>query len=381
MMEESLSFRTPKNGKISVLSYQLSRKNLSKEQLLFSAIGDEVFFQLKEGDKLERGKLLNVSKEKSNSVAVVESDNKCFLIPTDRCLAIGEKALSDNNENALRLFFESSDLKSTDVEISYLTSNIHWKHVCIVDVFEKLDRVDIFSEVFLKNNTDSDLENVNITFNSALPVFSPSNYEDNPQKSSQNSATSQRIHNLSVKKNSSSMCMLRSIKEQKPRREYILKISTKMLNSEIPREVSVGNLLIIENAEKLGINTNSYDSELFVFHRMNKEQFFLGKHKLSSFTKDNAFVFEIGTTGDITAQVQQTDFRKLSEKQSEYGVRVSLQSNRSVESNVTIVMDTNLVWAITKKNFELQKDNKPSWRINLKPNESKELHFRIRITN
>ncbi|MDR1982485.1 MAG: hypothetical protein LBQ08_01650 [Holosporaceae bacterium] len=381
VIEESLSFRTPKNGKISVFNYQFSKKDLSREQLLLSAVGDEVFFQSSESNKLEKGRLLNISREKDGSLAIIESDHKCFLVPINQCLAVGEKALNSSDRDSLHLFFESPDSKKIDIEISYLTANIHWKHVFIVDVFEKLDRVDIFSKAFLKNDTDCDLENINITFNSFFPALSSSDCKDGVLKPLKNSSAGKYVRNLSVKRNSSSVCMLRSVKEQKPKLEYLVKISTKILNSDLLKEVPVGNLLIIENVEKLGIDVDFHDSELFVFHRINNEQFFSGKYSLSSFTKDNAFIFEIGTTNDITAQVQQTDFRKLSEKQSEYGVRVNIQNNKSTESNVMIVMDTDLMWAVTKKNFELQKDNKPSWRINLKPNESKELHFRIRMSN
>ncbi|MDR2157693.1 MAG: hypothetical protein LBO02_00010 [Holosporaceae bacterium] len=379
LMEESLSFRTPKKGKISILSYKFNKKDLSREGLLLSSIGGDVFFRQTGSDRLEKGKLLSINKEKETSLIVVESDRKCFLIPIDQCVAVDEKTLTYRRQNSLYLSFESSDSENVDLEINYLTPDIYWKHICLIDVFEKLDRVDIFSEAFLMNNTDFDLKNVNVIFDSFAPSFSHPNQDDKPLKAPGDSAKCSYARNLSLKKNSNLMCMLRSVKEQKPKLEYIVKIPAEILNSDVVKEVPVGNLLIVENAQKMGIDVDFRDSELLIFCRQNNEPKFLGRHILSSFAKDGAFIFEIGVAKEVLAQVQQTDFRKLSEKQSEYGVRVNIQNNQSKESDVVVVVETDLACKVTKKNFELQNDAKPSWKLNLKPNESKELHFRIRI--
>jgi hypothetical protein len=302
------------------------------------------------------------------------------MIPVDQCVAVDEKALKDNRQNSLYLSFESSDFEPLELEINYLAQNIYWKHIYLIDVFEKLNRVDIFSEAFLTNNTDFDLENVNIAFDSFAPSLSPSR-DDGTLKAPSDSARYDYARNLSLKKNSTIMCMLRSVKEQKPKLEYIIKIPAETLKSAVVREIFAGNLLVLENAKKMGIDVDFGDSELLVFHRQNNEPKFLGKHILSSFAKDGALVFEIGVAKDVVAQAQQTDFRKLSDKQSEYGVRVNVQNNQSKEADVLIVAETDLTWKVTKKNFEMQNDAKPSWKLNLKPNESKELHFRIRIDN
>jgi hypothetical protein len=136
---------------------------------------------------------------------------------------------------------------------------------------------------------------------------------------------------------------------------------------------------MIENVSRLGIDLSFDNSELLIYQQLTDGQRFLGQHPLSSVTNNDALVIGMGTTQDIVAKVQQTDFRKLSEKQSEYGIQVSLQNKQSTESDVHIVIDTNSSWKVTKKNLDMQTDNKPSWKLNLKPNESKELHFRIRI--
>ncbi|MDR2782190.1 MAG: hypothetical protein LBB21_07140 [Holosporaceae bacterium] len=376
-LEESLSFRTPKSEKVSVISYEFCKKNMSREDYLLSTVGNEIFFRTDESAKFEKGKLLNILKGEEPHLAVIECDQRCFLVPIDRCVAVsGDKMQNFGNNDTLLLCFESPNSGNIDLEINYLILNINWKHVCIVNVFDQLNRVDIFSEALLKNNTDSDLENVNVTFDFFVPSI-----EINSDNALKNSSIDSYTHSVNMKKNSSSMCVLKEVKEQKPKLEYIVKIPEDIFHNDAAKEVSVGNLLIIENANKLGIGVDITDSELLIFRQVSNERNFMGRYNLSSFIKNDALVLEIGAASDIIALAQQTDFRKLSEKQSECGVRVSLQNNKTTESAVTVVVDTNSSWKVTKKNFDMLNDSKPSWKISLKPNESRELHFRIRVNS
>ncbi|MDR2107320.1 MAG: hypothetical protein LBO73_02265, partial [Holosporaceae bacterium] len=58
----------------------------------------------------------------------------------------------------------------------------------------------------------------------------------------------------------------------------------------------------------------------------------------------------------------------------------NIKNNRCVESEVTLITDTNSTCKIIKKDFEFSDQSDSSSRkLQLKPNESKELHFRIRM--
>jgi hypothetical protein len=336
---------------------------------LRSSVATEVFFKTDKNNQPQKGVLLNLLQDGTKFLAVISGDNKCFLVPSDCCVAVGTQTCF--NDDTLRVYFDAASATSADVEISYLTSGITRKHLCRISVSGQSDSVDICSKVFLKNNTDADLENAKISFGRSQLSSSRTNSFDDTCI----------CNNVSIKKHSGTVCVLKSLKEQKTKLEYLVNIPAGMLAHNTVQDASVKNLLIVEDVAKLGLGLDLSNGELLLYQRINDGERFLGQYPLSSFVKNNALVIEMGTTDEIFAKVQQPDFRKLSEKQSEYGIQVSVQNKKSTESDVCVVLDINSVWKVTKKNSDMQPDSKPSWKMNLGPNELKELHFRIRVTN
>ena len=380
LIYESLNLRTPKRGKITVLNYTFNKKDISRYSLFLSSVGNEIYYTLSDS-KMEKGKLLGISKEENEFYAVINSDSRCFSIPLSRCMAINEKDLQIGS-NSLKVLFDASEQDDIDLQISYLIDSIRWKHICLVEVFEKLDRVDISSQALLQNNTDLDFDNISVTFNSSSPNMSADNYNLNTSElESENQESHLYNRNLTIKKNSQVMCILKSVKSLKPILEHIVKIPLTSIESSLSKEIDlpVMNLLTIENTKSSGIDVNFHDSEALIFRRINGERSFVGKQALSSIKSGDNFVFEIGNAPDIIATVQQTDVKKLSERSVEYGVRVFLKNNKMTDVSTLVLVDIDTSWHITKRNFEMQKSEKPLWRLELKPNEVKELHFRVRM--
>ncbi|MDR3179504.1 MAG: DUF4139 domain-containing protein [Holosporaceae bacterium] len=376
---ESINFRTPKKGKIRVANFVFHRKDLSRYNLFQRAIREEIFFQLAENGKIEKGTLLSLSKENDFHHAIVKSDGKCIIVPLSSCVAVGENTLKRMEQNSLDLQFEVDEAEDIEIEISYLTPSIHWKHVCLVDVFEKMDRVDIISQALIENNTDYDLENVDIVFDTSTPDL---NHDGKSSYIEPKSVLSYK-RKLSVKGNSNSMCVLKSAKEIKPAMEHIMRIPFDAINGSGSKEtnIPVKNLLVMENMTALGIGTDFHDSEVWLFCRMQGERRFLGKRMLSSVTKGEDFIFEIGNATGIIGSVRLTDTRRLSEKNVENWVRVLVKNEKNTDVAVSIVVDVDGSWRVSRENLEMQKSDKPLWRLTLKPNETKELHFRMITDN
>ncbi|MDR2794279.1 MAG: DUF4139 domain-containing protein [Holosporaceae bacterium] len=376
---ESINFRTPKKGKIRVANFVFHRKDWSRYNLFQRALNEEIFFQLAENGKIEKGILLSFSKENNNHYAVIKSDGKCVIVPLSSCIAIGENTMKHMEQNSLDLQFEVDEADDIDIEISYLTPSIHWKHVCLVDVFEKMDRVDIISQALIENNTDYDLENVDIVFDTSIPDL---NHDGKSFYIESKSVLSYK-RKLSVKKNSNSMCVLKSAKEIKPVMEHIMRIPFDVIYSSGSKEtnIPVKNLLVIENMIALGIGADFHDSEVLLFSRMQGERNFLGKRMLSSVTKGEDFIFEIGNATGIIGSVRLTDTRRLSEKNVENWIRVLVKNDKTTDVTVSIIIDVDGLWHVSRENMEMQKSDKPLWRLTLKPNETKELHFRMITDN
>jgi hypothetical protein len=377
---ESINFRTPKKGRITVLSYSIDKNDISREHLLSSAVGEDVFYLVKDDTKMSKGKLIGISKEKDANYAVISNGDKCFMIPTKECVAIDDNVLKNIRKNSLKLICQAEEQDDMDIQISYLTNILSWKHFCCIEVFQNLDRADIYSLAFVKNNSDQDLKNIDVIFDTSSPSMETSiPATQYLQVENQNTLSYQR--NLSIDKRSQTMCVLRSAKSIKPTLEYIVKIPLSAIDNSLSKEIElpVNNMLII-NTKAAEIGTSFHDSDALIFCRNNGERNFLGRQILSSIKKDDDLVFEIGNAPDIVASVQQTDFKKISEKNVEYGVRVIIKNNKLTDSVTLVMVDTQFPWNVIKRNFELQKSEKPVWRLELQPNESKELHFRMRVT-
>lgn len=384
LIKDSLNFRSIKQGKLVILDYKLNEQDTSRHNLFASAVGNTVYYRL-DNQKIEKGKLIGLSKEKNETFVTIETENKCFIIPISCCLAVDNNICQRIASNSVDVTFESKTSDNSEIEISYLTKNIHWKHLCVIDVFEKLDRVDIFSKALLINESGYDLKNINVIFSTTSPNFEKIQKETNVVFEKNHSSNLKALefsqNNLNAPKGASLICMLKAAKEIKPKLEYIVKIPNFVFKESFSdaKNIAVGNLLIIENAKSLDLGKSLHDSEALIFKRTNEKVHFLGTQMISSLKKDDDMVFEIGTTSDIAAKIEQTDVRKLSEQQAEYAIRVHLKNYKKTEAMAVIIADVHSPWSIAKKHVDMRPGAKPSWYIKLKPEESKELHFRIRI--
>ncbi|MDR3156282.1 MAG: hypothetical protein LBT90_04270 [Holosporaceae bacterium] len=399
LMSDSFNFRTPKRGKINVLGYTFHQRNLTRQNLFQSSIGNDVFFRLDDrSSNLDKGTLLAVSAEGGVCYAIIgnRADQKCFIVPLKQCIALDcSKKKSPIDQDFLVLSFESEESGDIDLELSYLTSNITWKYVCIIDVFEKLDRIDVFSQAFVKNNTGFDLDNVPIIFDTSTESIgeAKSSAEQNTGASSITNITNlhaQRMidssdssygENFSIKNNSSSVCVLKSTKEIKPTLEYAAQFPKNFFDEQSSSEISlpVNNLLIVENAKKICVDSTDSSSYAVIFRRTGNNMSFVNKLMMSSIKKEDRLVLEMGQASGIIVMARQTDFKRLSETQVECGVCVSVKNEKATDSAVLITAEVGVPWSVTKTNFEIQKSKNPAWRIELKAGELKELHYRIRI--
>lgn len=372
----SVVFRTPKKGKISVQHYAFHGIDSAKSSIVSAAIGEDIYFSDQRNEYVIHGKLLAVSSEKDGNFAIIDADNKTQIVPFSRCIAVGRDAQNRINKNSLKLAFDSKNSDNMDLEINYLARGISWKYISVVDIFEKLDRVDICAKVCITNNTDFQLNNASMIFDDSVPDFLNANQNNLSIRGEQQDKADRLRVNLAGR--SSEVYVLKSIKELKPSLQYMTKFSCNLFEDDASKDLRVANLLIFDDAKKLGLNHDFTGGDAFIFQRMSNDRKFLGKRDLGSLQIGNNFVFEIGRTTNVSAKIQRTDLKRISEKEYEYSVKISLKNNKPEENIMTIVADADQSWSVTKSNFEMIQSIKPTWVIKIKPSESTELHFRVK---
>lgn len=384
LIEESISFRTPGKEKITVLDYTFFRNECSKNILMEASKGYDIFYFLGGESKLEKGKLLCLSNEGDDIYAIIRSTNRCDMIPLKNCIGIDGSVVDKLETSHLILAFEAEEDGYIDIEINYLIRNISWKHQYLIEVFEKLDRIDIYSQALISNDTDNDIKNVSIAFDTSSPNFLESkNLTDNLSYIENYSNVKQMYRrNISIGKKSKMACVLRTVKSLKPSMEYIVKIPMSLIEESLSKDsqLPVGNMLTIASANDICAGADFCDSDVLIFKRKNNERTFLGRQQLSSIKRDNDFVFEIGRSSNITARVQQIDFKKVPEKYIEYGVKLSLKNEKAERATVVVMVEVNTPWNIIKRNFDILQSSKPIWKIDLSNGELRDSYFRIRVS-
>ncbi|MDR3151528.1 MAG: hypothetical protein LBT67_01585 [Holosporaceae bacterium] len=375
---ESINFRTPKKGKIVVRSFSVDGNEPSRLEIFSNAVGKEVFYQRSDSGSMEKGTLLGIFLENNEHHAIIKVDDKHFVLSLKKCIAVGEKSQKSSGQNSLDLTFDVTEADDLEIEISYLTKNIYWKHTCLVDVFEKMDRIDIISQALVENKSGYDIDDAEIIFAAASPSFG-GNCENNGGDRS----LLRYKRNLSIKNNADSTCILKTTKEIKPRQEYAITVPFNAIygstTATTAKELNlvVKNLLIVENATAAGLDAN-FDGDVLLFYRMHGERNFLGKQNLSSIRRGADLAFEIGdSNGEVIGSARLTDARKISEKDQENWISVVLKNCKSTAITVSVEVDFSGQWRVSKENFEMQNSDKPLWRLHLEPNETKELHFRM----
>jgi hypothetical protein len=374
MVEGSLHVR----GAAAITHYEVQQKKLSRNNLFLAAVGDDVFFQIFRSGDLKKGKLVSVSQENEALFAIVEHEQRCFVIPADMCIAVGQSVLGYNWKSELHLFLTEASVGKTKIDLSYLIKDIHYRHICLVELSEQLDQARLIAAASLRNNTDSDLKDISVSFDASSPPTSPEECS-NGAKLVEKSNLHHCPHRVSLMKKSDTICVLKETKDYRPKQECLVELALDKLSDDKAIEIPVINRIVIENMRRFGMVSEIPNSELLVFQMVDGERCFRGRQALCITNQNDSVVLKIGETATVSAQAQRTDYRKRSEKQSEYGVRINIQNNRSTEVDVVVaVVPENRQWQCLKSSIDPQKTYGLSWRIGLKPGEKSEFHTRIR---
>ena len=383
LIPQTLRFIPINNKRINILSYRFQKNEISKEGILKNSIGKNISFLVSPNSEPKQGKLLSLIKEDGTPLAIIESDKK-YILPISQCIGFEkDQNLENHFFNRAVVNLESSVNEEIKFEISYITSDILWAHFFSIDVVDDMSNINLISQAALLNNSNQDLEDVDVIFNTTSPNFAKTSAGIDFSPSSNSTENLMYANTLSIPKKAHVTSALMSVNGIQPRREYTVKIPSEIFEKPFANKINVStkNLMVIDNPQSVGLNHNFRNSDLFLFSVKNGERNFMCRRTVSSFKRDNEFVFELDNTSDIITTVNQTDYRKLTDDQFDCGLCVFLKNNTKSEAVISVSLEVGSFWDITKTNIEMQKNkNTPMWKIKLPSQEQKELHFRIKMS-
>lgn len=107
---------------------------------------------------------------------------------------------------------------------------------------------------------------------------------------------------------------------------------------------------------------------------------YVGENKTSRTPIGHSLSLRIGSTKEITAEMRQTDFRKLGNQVVESGYRLDLKNTTKSREQVTILQNVAGEWNILRETHPHEEEEKRlKWTITLEPQEEASLRYRIRM--
>lgn len=141
--------------------------------------------------------------------------------------------------------------------------------------------------------------------------------------------------------------------------------------------------LSVENDKAQGLGIPLPQGTIKVFLRTeNGFLVYVGENTTPFIPIGKPLSLRVGSTKTITAEMRQTDFRKLGNQVVESGYRLDLKNETSAPRNVTVFQDVRGEWTILRETHpheEEEEGKQLHWSLTLKPHEEVSLRYRIRM--
>jgi hypothetical protein len=143
---------------------------------------------------------------------------------------------------------------------------------------------------------------------------------------------------------------------------------------------TVETWLSVQNDRAHGLGVPLPEGVIKVFRRnATGSLFFVGENKTPFIPVDNALSLRVGSTRAITAEMRQTDFRKLGSQVVESGYRLDLKNETKSSKQVTVFQNVTGDWTILRETHPHAEDSRLQWVLTLGPLEEVSLRYRIRM--
>lgn len=150
------------------------------------------------------------------------------------------------------------------------------------------------------------------------------------------------------------------------------------VNSRPPAEI----WLSVKNHENHGLGQSLPAGNIKVFQRSADGRIgYMGENRTSAITHGEQFSLRLGKSTDLSAEMKQTDFRRLSNQVVESGYNVLFTNNTDRPLDMKFVQNFDGEWTILRESVEHQTINKDSaeWTLTLPAKKTQTLRFRVRM--
>lgn len=139
--------------------------------------------------------------------------------------------------------------------------------------------------------------------------------------------------------------------------------------------------LSVQNDSSHGLGIPLPEGVIKVFRRLSSGSlFYVGENKTPFISVGKALSLRVGSTKAITAEMRQTDYRKLGSQVVESGYRLDLKNESKSPKKVTVFQDVVGDWSILRETHpHEEEETRLQWTLTLASQEEVSLRYRIRV--
>lgn len=361
LMDSFLFQILPPSTAIKILEYNFQNSDITHEKLLQYSIGETVnILPTSSTPTPTVAKLLSLDGEN----VLVDSSGMIFSVKKNR-IAFPHLPYNLVSEPMITLKLMNSKEGEYLFEMGYLTKGFSWDagYTIIVDAEEK--HLDLNSWINLSNQSRIDIkkgyfhiaQNKKQIYDIERPI----------------SLSDKAVKNISWF----------SAQNLTPTKSFRIYPKNNIIVNEegVVMKPSVETWLSVHNNASKGLGVLLPQGILQVFRRnADGSLFYIGENKTTGTPIDQFLSLRVGGTKEITAEMRQTDYRKLGSKVVESGYRLDLKNTTSTPKQVTVFQNVSGEWIILRETHSHEEEEKRiKWILNLEPEEEISLRYRIRM--
>lgn len=349
---------------LDVLEYTFRSSHITREELLKRSLGEPVVLLNPETSSFSKGgRLLALD----GPTAIVDSGGVILGAPKNQ---IGFTQLPHTlvPEPVITLKVMAAKEGESLFEMGYLTKGFAWKASYTIIVDPSTEHLDLHNWISLTNKSGVHIKNGH--FRIAHTQTSQERFYaiEHPV-----TLTDQGRKNISWF----------SAKELVPLKNFYILPKNNILRNEegVVMKPPVEIWLSVKNESKKRLGIPLPEGTIKVFKRNEDNSlFYVGENKTAATPLGKSLSFRLGTTKDIVAEMQQTDYRKLGHQVVESGYRLDLKNNTNHPKQVTVFQNVTGEWVVLRETHPHEADEtRLWWLIPLAPKESVSLRYRIRM--
>jgi hypothetical protein len=365
ILMDTFLFRVlPPSPSLEVLEYTFQAPYIKQEELLQQSIGEMVqLLPSQPSLPLTPAKLLALDGED----AIIDSSGTIFTVKKKR-IGFSHLPYTLASEPLITLKVVASKEGESLFEMGYLTKGFSWNasYTIIVDATE--GHLDLNNWITIRNRSGIDLKKGHFRI------------ADSPQKSEHFYAIERPTSLSNQATKNISWFGARNLTPVKSFRIYPK--NNILVNEEgVVMKPPVETWLSVLNEAGKGLGIPLPEGTIRVFRRSTEGSlFYVGENKTSRIPLGKSLSLRLGTTKEITAEMRQTDYRKLGNQVVESGYRIDLKNTTAFPKQVTVFQNVSGEWIMLRETHtHEEEENRVKWTIPLAPQEQVDLRYRIRM--